>query len=881
MNAPRQADGRETLDLRQAVDALCDRFEEAWQQGRKPDLAAFVPPADPLRQEALPELILVDLEYRFRSDEQPSSHDYLTPYPELGRNPETMRRLLDLETKLRAQRQIDSSMEAGSTVTLATGGKVSPKEHSVSFLAPSQAKDELGRLGSYRVLKILGAGGMGVVFLADDPRLKRRVALKVIKSDLVQRPEVRARFLREAQAIAQVEHENIVTILHIDEARGVPFLTMPLLRGESLEDRLRRTPGPLPIDETLRIGREIASGLAAAHKLGLVHRDIKPANVFLATAASLASAGDAPTPDLAMPEGTAATDQSPATADADLYKVKILDFGLARAVRSDESDLSQPGTIVGTPAYMAPEQGRGFEVDHRTDLFSLGCVLYRMATGQPPFRGADPLSTLMSVACDTPTPSLVLNPQLPPALVRLIDLLLAKSPNDRPQSALAVVEAIQAIERSRIPTTQPPRTRRAALVLAGAALLIGSALTAWLVSSLRTAPVPPVPPPEDPGAVLFALDEPGVTLAVRSGDEAEKIIDPKDGRKVSLPPGVYQLRTVEKSEGRELKPNQVVVKSGETQTLTLRLVGELRNTGPQHSASAQCVAQVPRPGPLTILSASLDTFLGVWTPLAPPPQDEVKFLSVEPKPIHYHALAVAPDGNLAAAGGGNPNPRLRDFSIHLWDLTSRTDVGQLAGHERDVHALAFSPDGKQLLSGDLASVVYLWDVKERKGKQWKPGQHNPVDGVHAVAFSADGKQALTGGGDKLAILWDVQTGEPLKTLADHGGKVRGVVFGPGANEAATACDDGLIRIWDLTGDAVRKLDHKCPVLSLARSPDGKRLLSAGKDGTLRLWDAGTGEQIYVFKAGEQAVNCVAFTADGRRAISGGADHTIRLWELPY
>ena len=317
-----------------------------------------------------------------------------TPEPDGLEQTEFVQALIPCLKRLRPtdpERTVASEPQAGAECEAAESAEVFP------FLAPAQAADELGRLGSYRVLKLLGAGGMGIVFLADDPRLRRRIALKVIKPELMRSREIRERFLREAQHVARVEHDNIVTIFQVDEDRGVPFLAMPLLHGESLEERIQRARGPLPLDETLRLGREIASGLAAAHAHGLVHRDIKPGNIFL----SLPSSGGDPTlVGLTAPlPPTAATENSTQDGQA---KVTILDFGLARAVRGDNSDASRPGQILGTPAYMAPEQGRGQEVDHRADLFSLGCVLYRMATGAQAFQGTDLVSFLMSVAVDSP-----------------------------------------------------------------------------------------------------------------------------------------------------------------------------------------------------------------------------------------------------------------------------------------------------------------------------------------------------------------------------------------------------------------------------------------------------------------------------------------------
>jgi Leucine-rich repeat (LRR) protein len=280
------------------------------------------------------------------------------------------------------------------------------------FLAPPQAPDELGRLGPYRVLKVLGAGGMGVVYEAEDPVLRRHVALKALLPHLAGSPSARQRFLREAQAAAALSHDHIVTVHQVGEDRGVPYVAMPLLRGEPLDERLRRE-GKQPVAEVLRIGRETAEGLAAAHERGLIHRDIKPANIFL---------------------------------EGDRGRVKILDFGLAR-VTADESHLTQQGAIIGTPAYMAPEQANCQPLDGRCDLFGLGCVLYRTATGELPFKGKDTLSTLMAVATEQPMPPRALNPAVPSALSGLIMRLLAKKPDDRPASARAVAEAFAALER--------------------------------------------------------------------------------------------------------------------------------------------------------------------------------------------------------------------------------------------------------------------------------------------------------------------------------------------------------------------------------------------------------------------------------------------------
>jgi serine/threonine protein kinase/CubicO group peptidase (beta-lactamase class C family) len=305
------------------------------------------------------------------------------------------------------------------------------------FLAAPERPDEIGRLGAYRILKVLGAGGMGVVFQAEDPQLKRKLAIKAMLPGLAASGSAKQRFLREAQTAAAIEHDHIVPIFQVGEDRGVIFIAMPFLKGEPLDERLKRDP-VLPIAEVLRIGREAANGLQAAHAAGLIHRDIKPANLWLEK----------------LPGGPEPSGPG--------YRVKILDFGLAREA-ADNAQLTQQGAIVGTPAYMAPEQAAGQTIDGRCDLFSLGCVMYRMCTGEPPFAGTDMVSTLMAVATENPRPPLELRPNLPKSLSDLVLQLLAKKPEGRPASAQAVVEALLEIEKEPARPSVPKTAEEARL----------------------------------------------------------------------------------------------------------------------------------------------------------------------------------------------------------------------------------------------------------------------------------------------------------------------------------------------------------------------------------------------------------------------------------
>lgn len=293
------------------------------------------------------------------------------------------------------------------------------------FLAPPQQLDELGRMGHYRVLRVLGRGGMGTVFMAEDTRLHRIVALKVMLPAMAKKAVARDRFTREAQATAKIEHDHIITIYEVNEFNGMPYLAMQFLKGMTLDDWLRAGKS-LNVPQIMRIGKEIAKGLAAAHACQLIHRDIKPSNIWL----------DAP----------------------NRGRVKILDFGLARPANED-THLTQQGVILGTPAYMSPEQARGQDVDARCDLFSLGCVLYRLCTGKLPFNGKDATSMLVSIVTETPTPVTQVNSDVPARFAGLIHRLLEKAPADRPESAKAVVHEIQDIERAWIASGKTAATR--------------------------------------------------------------------------------------------------------------------------------------------------------------------------------------------------------------------------------------------------------------------------------------------------------------------------------------------------------------------------------------------------------------------------------------
>ncbi|MFO0802804.1 MAG: serine/threonine-protein kinase [Gemmataceae bacterium] len=288
----------------------------------------------------------------------------------------------------------------------------SERDKTGSYVAPQTGFPPGMLVGGYRIESLIGVGGMGAVYRAFDDALGRPIALKVIRT-ASDDPIARDRLLREARSAAAVVHDNVVRIYQVGEASGAPFIAMELLTGQSVADRLAA--GHIPVSEAVRIAKETATGLEAVHRAGFVHRDIKPANLWLEN-------------------GTG--------------RVKLLDFGLARS--DGDTAITHTGMIVGSPAYMSPEQAAGLAADHRADLFSLGCVLYQLVTGRKPFDGPNALAVLHALATITPPAADAVNPEVTPRLAEIISALLVKNPANRTQSATAIKQTLQQFEENAV-----------------------------------------------------------------------------------------------------------------------------------------------------------------------------------------------------------------------------------------------------------------------------------------------------------------------------------------------------------------------------------------------------------------------------------------------
>jgi len=321
-------------------------------------------------------------------------------------------------------------------------------DRELDFLGPASHPELLGRLGRYEVERVIGKGGMGIVLKAYDTDLNRPVAVKVLAKHLAHSGAARQRFARESRAAAAVVHEHVVAIHNVETEGDVPFLVMQFVSGESLQSRVDRD-GPLSAKEILRIGIQVAAGLSAAHEQGVIHRDVKPANILL---------------------------------ENGVERVLLTDFGLARTV--DDASLTQTGVIAGTPHYMSPEQSDGLQSDHRTDLFSLGSVLYFMATGHPPFRAERAMGVLNRICHDRQKPLWQVNRDVPDELSVLVDRLLEKRPSRRvPSGESAREQLLKLLAQLQQPRTGVLRHVRRVMMRYPRRLLAAVLLVAIVVAS--------------------------------------------------------------------------------------------------------------------------------------------------------------------------------------------------------------------------------------------------------------------------------------------------------------------------------------------------------------------------------------------------------------
>lgn len=663
------------------------------------------------------------------------------------------------------------------------------------------------RLGKYRLTARLGQGGMGVVYAAEDLRLRRVVAIKVVAGGLVSDSEWLARFQLEARAAARLNHPNVVTVHDVGHRRGFHFLVMELLVGGSVQARLNNQ-GPLPWPEATRIIADVCRGLSAAHLAGLIHRDIKPANILVAA------------------DGTA----------------KLADFGLTKAPGLSSSRLTQLGTVLGTPQYMSPEHCTGEALDARADLYSLGATYYTLLVGRPPFDGPDPVQILYS-QCSSPVPDPCKSlPTLPPESGVIVSRAMAKSRTERWRSADAMLEALQPLlvhapsARSRIApfdpatlTTRADLTRRIAavhvrtrvrgrLVIAGlsllmVALVLVGAIAKWGRSS-----------PLDPGlpSAPSVRGEQRSTRSTRPAAMAEPLTQS------STP---YRLQ----ARGQPLKAHKGPVTSVCLANDQLATAGEdgnvtLWNPGqnvPRFTlaGNAPMSAVALAPDGSIVAAGGKAKWVRLWNAVT---GDSIGTLSNLGGNVR--SLAFSPSGQFLAVAGEN--------DLQLFEQSSPLNFRRkavLLQQQYVVGSVSFSADGRRLAACTDQMTYYVWDLPNPKPTIGR-GQ---VPDIMIAAISYDGRRVVLGGHRGTLDLWEPDRDSTPRSLLQGEKNVSSAVFLPDGRHVIFAGEwAGPLKVLDL--DSQRATRVPAPfagaIRSLSLSRSGKLLAAGCSDGVVRQWD---------------------------------------------
>jgi eukaryotic-like serine/threonine-protein kinase len=665
------------------------------------------------------------------------------------------------------------------------------------FLEPSTLPGRIGKLGAFEVSHMIGRGGMGVVLQAYDGSLQRDVAIKVLDPQLATNQLYRQRFCREARTAASLSHDNIVAVYQVNELSksGLPYLVMQLVHGETLEDRLKRV-GRLTPAEAVRIGMQAAAGLAAAHANKLIHRDVKPANILI---------------------------------EAETNKVKLTDFGLARAV--EDVKLTRTGFVAGTPLYMAPEQARGDAVDPRSDLFSLGSVLYESLSGRPPFDGKTPLVVLKRLTDEDYEPLHKVNPEVPEWFEDVIDKLLEKDPENRFQTAQEVADVLSAKymcmdpaaaemkaqvcgvqSATRILTSRRRSVRQLAVALA-ATFLFGA-----FVGGLAT----------------FALDP--FSTSPRSSEG-------KTGLSVagSLAP----------------EPVKAEPQGPEPVASTRRFTG---------AVWAICEAN---DGKLIAIGLE-DGKVQLWD-RSTSNTGSISEIMAHDGPVW--SVDLSPDGKTLITASD-------DALVKVWDLTEEPKEVRRFDNKTSLRTAALSSNKKHIVTGDRMGKVRLWDLANPSDKPVKETTHR--GGINALAFSADGELVGIASSRGTAGVWDVSTGRRRPELTGHKGPVYGIAFTPDGTKLATASWDHSVRVWDAGSSQLLKTfeeAHPEGIWGISFACCGNFITTAGQEGLVRVWDVSNGNRIAEFSRHTGTVHVSKFTSGGTSILSGGRDGTVKVWAI--
>jgi WD40 repeat protein len=876
------------------VDEVADHFEAAWEGGRRPQIVDYLAGAAGERRAALlHELVTIDFQRRQKAGEDPGWDEYVQRFPELLQpGPPAVDLLAAARSSLRGH----------------------PAPYGDGQLPPPGAR-ERPRLAGYEILEELGQGAMGTAYKARQVRLKRLVALKVMRSALLADPRVLARCRTEAEAAARLQHPNIVQIHEVGEQDGEPYLALEFVDGGTLEGKFGGK--PQPGRAAAELVETLARAMHYAHQKGVVHRDLKPANVLLTA------------------EGVP----------------KITDFGLAKVLEGGPGQ-TLPGAIVGTPSYMAPEQaeGKAREVGPAADVYALGAILYDALTGRPPFRGASLLETLEQVRSEEPVPPSRLLPKLARDLETICLKAMDRSPARRYPSAGALADDLRRFLNHEPIQARPVGSAerlgrwcrrhpaRAGLVAAIGALLVtvvvasvlvalastaqertrrregliqqlqvvrarphanGWSAEAWKLaaeasalgkdSDLRTlAAATCAGLDARPGRHLervsvswLAFDAAGARLLL--GGRSDTAGRPLEGARLwDLAPDSLQV-SQQAGPGpvafrRDGTPVHLVPRDGPSLLLWdlagQRAMGECRfGPGPGRPAPS---ALVRNELDFPVLALSQDAAQVAAAAVTPSGGQVAAWEAGSGRLIFQAeqwagALAFAPAGNVLA-GSDNQG------RVTLWSVPEGRVTATLPPVGVTVHCLAFSPDGRRLAVGDSTGTVTVWDVPARLPVTYCYGSHQDV---YAVAFSPDGSLLASGGRGPVRF-WNADTGRLVLSL-QSAGLTTSLAFAPDTGRLVVGSKGpARVSIWELDHgrgiQSLRGLTSQAAHLCL--SEDGRSLAAVAHNWQVGVWDLETGCLRLLLqgpRGGADDDAALAFGPDGRQ-LACSAGEGAKLWD---
>jgi WD40 repeat protein/tRNA A-37 threonylcarbamoyl transferase component Bud32 len=686
------------------------------------------------------------------------------------------------------------------------------------------------KIGHYELLELIGEGGMGLVYLATQKEpVKRRVALKIIKPGMDSR-QVIARFEAERQALAILDHPNIAHVFDAGTTKtGRPYFVMEYVKGMSIVRYCDEN--KLDIEQRLRLFEQVCEAIHHAHQKGIIHRDIKPSNILVSVH------GDRVVP-------------------------KIIDFGIAKAITqplTEKTFVTFQGQLLGTPEYMSPEQVdiAVQNIDTRSDIYSLGVVLYELLAGVLPFeresfahlgfaevqrtiRELEPASPSIrltnmgqqakTIAASRGTQVIALARRLHRELEWIPLKAMRKDRCRRYRSASEMADDIRnyltGLPLIAGPETAMYRTRKFIGKHAG------SVATVVLVTI----------------AVIL-----GLIASIIMGCRAERARQQEASARQQVEQALARAESAEKVAQTQ---RELAEKRAEDYRCSLYC---------NHIALADFVYRDNNMRRLHELLKSCPEDLRGWE------WHRLNHISDHShKTLRGHedmvtSVAFSPNGKKIVSSSA-------DKTIKVWDVANGTEIISLTGNESSVYCAVFSPDGKRIVSSSKDGTVKVWDVETGLETMFiKEG------GGPSIVISPDGRLIASTGG-RVVTLWDMDTGKEVMKLSGHDSFVFSVKFSPDGKYIVSASN--TIKIWDTaTGHEVMTLrGHKGIVRSVAFNPDGRRIVSGSADKSIKVWDTLTGEELMTLRGHEEYINCVAFSPDGNQIVSGGYDNTLRLWD---